>query len=376
MRSLFVSTQRRRFRMSASLRKTSVAALVCGVALSSSLALAAEPVVSADEPQTTSVTQSTTTTVTTNAPVQVAPLPPPPTVPQTVIAPVQVAPQPIPQPMPQTVIAPVQVAPQPFAPPPPPVGFAGGYQGPIYFNGPVWIIPAQPGGQAMVQPALPLQLPPPPVFVQPPRFSPPPRVIVPQPLSRPRVTPLIAKQPPRGPVFGIGVRFTSLGVRSQEVFGDKPTLLGGGVQMRFRNQGHWGFELALDALKTNIADGAYVRTSYPFTFSPMLYIFKNRPENHFNIYATAGFGLMASDITLYQDSRQERNQQFWEVLGQAGGGLELRFTRLALFADVRAIGMLLDQGSEPGKFYDGVSSGPIAPQSIGYKANLGAMLWF
>ena len=132
----------------------------------------------------------------------------------------------------------------------------------------------------------------------------------------------------------------------------------------------------MDALRANIGDGAFVRTSYPFTFAPMLYIFKNRPENHFNIYATAGFGLMASDITLYQDSRQERNQQFWEVLGQAGGGLELRFTRLALFADVRAIGMLLDQGSEPGKFYDGVSSGPIAPQSIGYKANLGAMLWF
>ena len=64
-----------------------------------------------------------------------------------------------------------------------------------------------------------------------------------------------------------------------------------------------------------------MRTSYPFTFSPMLYIFKNRPENHFNIYATAGFGLMASDITLYQDSRQERNQQFWGSAGTRGGGL-------------------------------------------------------
>ncbi len=371
MRSLSVSTQRRRFRMSASLRKTSVAALWSGVALSSTLAMAAEPVVSADEPQTTSVTQSTTTTVTTNAPsVAVAPLPPPPTVAPTVIAPVPVAPQPVAP----TVIAPMPVAPQPIAPPPVPMGgYAGGYQGPIYFNGPVWIIPAQPGAPTMVQPVLPPQLPPPPVYVQPPRLI-QPRVI--QPIARPRVTPVFAKQQPRGPVFGIGVRFSTLGIRSQEVFGDKPTLLGGGVQMRFRNQGHWGFELALDALKTNIADSAYVRTSYPFTFSPMLYIFKNRPENHFNIYATAGFGLMASDIALYQGSRQERNQQFWEVLGQAGGGLELRFTRLALFADVRAIGMLLDQGSEPGKFYDGVSSGPIAPQSIGYKANLGAMLWF
>ena len=129
----------------------------------------------------------------------------------------------------------------------------------------------------MVQLALLLQLPPPPVFMQPPRFR-RRRGIVPQPLSCLRVTSLIAKQPPRGPVFGIGVRFhfapvfarRKCSVTSRRCFG-------GGVQMRFRNQGHC-FELALDALKTNIADGAYVRTSYPFTFSPMLYIFKNRPR--------------------------------------------------------------------------------------------------
>jgi hypothetical protein len=56
--------------------------------------------------------------------------------------------------------------------------------------------------------------------------------------------------------------------------------------------------------------------------------------------------------------------------------VELRFTRLALFSDLRAVGTLLDQGSEPGKFYDGVNSGPIAPSTIGYKLNIGAMLWF
>jgi len=369
MRSLFVCAKRCRFGKSASLRKTSAFALLTGVALSSALAVAAEPVVASDDPQTTSVTQSTTTTVTTNAPsVAVAPLPPPALAP-TVIAPVPVAPPP-------PLIAPTVIAPVPVAPPAAPA-FSGSFQGPIYFNGPVWIIPAQPGGQAMVQPALPSQLPPPPVYVQPPRlYAQPPRLMASQPLSRPRPMPIISRPAPRGPVFGMGVRFTTLGIRSQEVFGEKPTLMGGGVQLRFRNQGHWGFELALDAMKSNIADGAFVRTSYPFTFAPMLYIFKNRPENHFNIYATAGFGLMASDISLYEGSRQERSQQFWEVLGQAGGGLELRFTRLALFADLRAVGMLLDQGSEPGKFYDGISSGPIAPSSIGAKANLGAMLWF
>ena len=136
MRSLFVSTERCCFGKSASLRMTSVAALLSGVALTSSLAVAAEPVVSSDEPQSTSVTQSTTTTtVTTNTPsVTVAPLPPPPMVSATVVTPLPAAPQPIAP----TVIAPVQVAPQPQP-------FVGNpVQGPIYFNGPVWIIPAQP----------------------------------------------------------------------------------------------------------------------------------------------------------------------------------------------------------------------------------------
>ena len=245
MRSLFVCAKRCRFGKSASLRKTSAFALLTGVALSSSLAVAAEPVVASDDPQTTSVTQSTTTTVTTNAPsVAVAPLPPPALAP-TVIAPVPVAPPP-------PLIAPTVIAPVPVAPPAAPA-FSGSFQGPIYFNGPVWIIPAQPGGQAMVQPALPSQLPPPPVYVQPPRlYAQPPRLMASQPLSRPRPMPIISRPAPRGPVFGMGVRFTTLGIRSQEVFGEKPTLMGGGVQLRFRNQGHWGFELALDAMKERL----------------------------------------------------------------------------------------------------------------------------
>lgn len=370
MRSLSDSNQRRCFGSFVSLRNTFVGAGLLGSVLSSAVAVAAGPALAVDEPSTTSVTQSTTTTVTTNSPPEdVAPLPPPPSVPQTVLAPVA------PLAAPQTVLVPAapptaQAVVVP-ATPPPTAGFSGGFQGPVYFNGPVWIIPAQPG----MPPSLPQQLPPPPVYVQPPRLAQPVQAIAPRPYVRPLVRPVVRKQS-RGPVFSMGVRFTNLGIESQEVFGEKPSLWGGGVQLRFRNQGHWGFELALDALKATVAEGAFQRTSYPFTFSPMLYLFKNRPETRFNLFATAGFGLMGSDVTLYEGTRQERGQQFWEVLGQAGGGLELRFSRLAISADLRAIGMLLDQGSEPGQFYDGVDSGPVSPSSIGYKANLAAMYWF
>lgn len=64
------------------------------------------------------------------------------------------------------------------------------------------------------------------------------------------------------------------------------------------------------------------------------------------------------------------------VMANVGGGIELRFRHLALFTDVRAIGLLLDDASEAGAFYQDVQGGPIPPSSAGYKANVGALLWF
>jgi hypothetical protein len=339
-------------------RRTLAAALLGGVALSGAVALAEEPVpVPAEAPPATVTTQTTTTIVATP---QAAPaLPPPPTV-SAPVAPYT----------PPPAAAPMAPPPPPMAAPvPPPAPFAGSFQGPVYYNGPVWIVPAQPGQPA---PVLPPQLPPPPVYVAPPVAA-PLRLYQPRPLYRRYITP---KPTPRGPVVGIGARFTALGLSNQEIFGQKLNMIGGGIQVRFRNQGHWGFELGMDALRASIDNNAFVRTSYPFTFAPMLYLRQNRPDTHFNIYAVAGFGLMADNITLYQDTSQERKQQFWEVMGQFGGGIEVRFTHLALFADVRAVGMLLDDSTQSGQYYQNVDGGPIAANSFGYKANLGAMLWF
>src|SRR5262249_18708715 len=153
------------------------------------------------------------------------------------------------------------------------------------YNGPVWIIPA-PGGQAMPPP-----LPPPPVYGPPPVYQPPPTMYYRPPVYMPRYAPLPrytytppVHQEPRGPVVSVGLRFTALGVSSQQVFGQDVNLLGAGLQVRFRNRGHWGFEVSFDALHADINNGAFVRSSYPFAVAPMLYIFKNRPESHFNIY--------------------------------------------------------------------------------------------
>lgn len=343
-------------------RRTIATALLGGVMFSGAVASAEEPIVVADDavvaapaaPAPAVTTQSTTTTtVTSSTPTVAAPVAP--------VAPVVAAP-------PVFVAPPAPVQPL-VAPTPTPLPPQAGYQGPIYFNGPVWITPAQPG----VQQVLPPQLPPPPVYVAPPVLRHRPLYI--PPLRR--YTPSRPSTPvQRGPVVGLGARFTALGVSNQEVFGKKVNLVGGGIQVRFRNQGHWGFELGMDALRTSIADSAFVRSSYPFTFAPMLYLRKNRHDTHFNIYGVAGFGLMSDNIVLYQESAQERKQQFWEVMGQVGGGIEIRFTHLALFADMRAVGMLLDDSTQAGQFYQNIDGGPVPASSFGYKANIGGMLWF
>lgn len=341
--------------------RSSLCVSFTGLSLVASAALAHEPVMAQEDgPAPSVVTQSTTTVTTTVG--EPAALPPPPMVSAT---PVQPA-------------APMYAAPTYAAPPP--ISYPPGatVTGPVYINGPVWIIPTQP--QAPMYAPPPVQVP---VYVQPPVYAAPrPYYAAPRPYFAPR--PLLPRPvlrtavptQPRGPAMSVGLRATMLGISSQEVFGQDLNLWGAGLQLRFRSQGRFGFELAMDFLSANIGEGLYVRNSYPITISPMLYLFQNRPNNHFNLYVTGGVGLMADDISLYAGSARELNQQFWQFLAQGGGGVELRFKRLALFGDVRGVGMMLDDSSPAGVYYQGAIGGPIPASSSGYKVNLGASLWF
>ncbi|MCS6914530.1 MAG: hypothetical protein RMK29_15345 [Myxococcales bacterium] len=320
-----------------------LAAVGLGLASTSALALAEEvlpapPMVEEQQAAAPPQSTTTTTTVTTTTTQPAAPAQPP-------------------------------TAAQPAAPPVPPVPpVPGGTTSPMYFNGPVWVVPAPVTGVPVPQPQV----------AQPPASLPPPVYV--QPSHRVRtaqccVSARDLRLTQRPPIFSVGLRFTAMGT-NQEVFGHNLNLLGGGLQLRFRNRGHWGFETAFDVMRANIGDGAFVRMAYPWTAGVMLYLFKNRLENHFNLYGIAGVGLVADDVTLYQGSRQERRQQFLEVMGQAGGGVELRFRHLALMADLRAVGLLLDTTGPAGTFYRDIEGGPIPAASVGYKANLGALVWF
>lgn len=345
--------QRRQPRMVAAV----LPALIAGTAALAAAPAQAEELVDLPPPPMVGTT-TTTTVVTTTRP-----------------GPAQVAPQQQQQ-QPQV---PGYAPPGYGPPPPPPPGYGpppGSVSGPMYYNGPVWVIPAPVTGQPVAPPPPAYAPPPPPRLQYGPALPPPPMVMPPPRTASCCFAPPTLrgyKRPPRGPVFSIGLRFTTLGI-NQQVFGQNMEMYGGGLQLRFRTQGHWGFETAFDILRADVGQGAFVRNAYPFTFSAMLYLFKNRPENHFNIYAVAGVGLMADDVTLY--GRQDLNQQFLEFMGHAGGGVELRFSRLALSADIRAIGLALDDSGPAGVYYQGIAGGPVPSSSYGYKANIGAHMWF
>lgn len=326
----------------------------CGATLVAATA-SAEEVALPEPPAVDAATQSTTTTVTTTTTAKAAPQ----------------------QPAAPAVPAPPAQPIQPAAPalPLPPVA---GTQGPVYYNGPVWVVPAPVTGQPVPQyPQMAPPLPPPPAVYAPP----PPPVYQRTASCCGRASSLYMARAARGPMFGLGLRFTALGV-SQKVWDQDVNMLGGGLMLRFRTQGHFGIETAFDVAQASIDSGAgstFQRTAYPVTVAAMLYLFRNRPDNHFNIYGVAGFGLMANGFSLktsFDGRPREVNQQFLEFLGQAGGGVELRFNRLALTADIRAIGLARDDNGPAGSYYQNVEGGPVPSTSAGYKFHAGALLWF
>jgi hypothetical protein len=175
--------------------------------------------------------------------------------------------------------------------------------------------------------------------------------------------------------FSLGVHAGAFWV-NQSVAGHDVTLGGAGLQLRIRSKGRFGLELNQSFLQASLANGNFVRSSFPFTFSLMLYLFPNKDERHFNIYGLAGFGAMMDSVSLIDENNSRVNQDFLEWMGHVGGGLEMRWKWFAIEADARVTGLLLEKSSAPARYYAGVSGGPIPDKSWGVQANAFMSFWF
>lgn len=176
------------------------------------------------------------------------------------------------------------------------------------------------------------------------------------------------RTPPR---WSIGVH--AVGQSTDQMFGGEGVFLGGmGGHMRLRGY-RWGAEIALDGVGGNYLDGQIKRFSVPFSTSAMLYLI---PEGRFNLYLIGGIRVAATHMEV--DLPNLYGEQDFVQFGFHGGaGAEILLGRsFALTGDVRFIGMILDDNSADGIYYQGVDQGLIPSESTGLQFNLGVSFRF
>ncbi len=285
--------------------------------------------------------------------------------------PVVVAPAPYP-----TVVAPAPTLDYPMAVPPPPVvrprvrvQIAGQAQvGPVLIDGQV-----QFGGPP----------PPPPLFIYPPSAYPVYRryPVTPVYVPSPRLICNACLRRPPPPKWD-GVRRFSLGFHAmamginQKVGNNDVILAGGGLQMRLRSAGRFGFEIAQSFLHANIWNGGFVRDSYPFTTSLLFYLRQNRDNVHFNLYGLAGVGVMPDTVSVRFSAQDTRSQDFLEWEAHVGAGAELRFKWFGLDLEGRYAGLWRDNSDTPAAYYQGIPGGPVPNSSQAWVATGYLTVWF
>jgi hypothetical protein len=177
------------------------------------------------------------------------------------------------------------------------------------------------------------------------------------------------------------VRRVSLGIHGTALYinqsHNEDMVLGGvGLQLRIRSKGRFGVEISQGFLWGSAVANNLQRTSFPFDFSLMFYVFPNKDERHFNLYGLAGVGAMADSINVRNEYGHKVDQDFLEFNGHIGAGAELRFKWFALEADARLIGWVRDNSDHPATYYGSVNGAPVQDKSWGASGNLYVNFWF
>jgi hypothetical protein len=164
------------------------------------------------------------------------------------------------------------------------------------------------------------------------------------------VTPVAAAQPALRK-WGVGLRMTSLTVAPEgsESADDQVSYGGGGFQLRYRIRPHWGLELAMDHVTEHHEDGTEGTRSLDSVSLSASYHF--RPYSKWDWYVLLGFGGVADGNPDLTDEQREETAM---GAGHIGAGVERRFNRFAIGAELRAVGMSPAEDDE-------VEDAPVRP---------------
>jgi hypothetical protein len=134
-----------------------------------------------------------------------------------------------------------------------------------------------------------------------------------------------------GRKLSVGVRVTSLGLRDESAPDAEPASYGGGgLHVRYRFTARWELELALEGLREHREDGMESVAGYDAGAIAVRYHLT--PRSRWDWFALVGVGGMTPT---YDGEPLEGGE-----LGtfQLGGGVERRFGRVGVAAELRAVG--------------------------------------
>jgi hypothetical protein len=197
------------------------------------------------------------------------------------------------------------------------------------------------------------------------------------PRHEPPPGPPVAVAQQAAPAFwrwSIGVHLGGLGVVSARHPDEDETEMGlVGVQLRYRLHRRWELELDVSAMGGELSGpGDTRRASGAVILGGMFHI---NPDSQWLCSVLVGVGALRDVIWYEKDGDHEIQAEFVEGLGRIGFGVERRFDRLGIAAQLYGIGMVRDEEELDGPDYIG-RDGPVPEESSGGLFQLVASYYF
>jgi hypothetical protein len=173
--------------------------------------------------------------------------------------------------------------------------------------------------------------------------------------------------------WGIGLRATSLGLRTGDDPNSEMHYVGGGLQLRYRLNARWELELSAEHVTEQRDGQGVVEGGAELASGTLAALFHMRPYARWDWYLLAGAGGT-------QDGRKDLTDEQRKASAQGhvhlGVGVERRFHHLGIAAELRAVGMAKKDDPAGAKMTDTTGTTTSDPQQSGGQFNLAATYYF
>jgi hypothetical protein len=170
--------------------------------------------------------------------------------------------------------------------------------------------------------------------------------------------------------WGIGVHLGGLGLEPRNADGDELTegtsdkidLGAAGLQLRYRLHRRWELELAATHLAGELGDTGAERHSGALVLGVMFHI---NPDANWRWSGLFGIGGVHDEISVEKNGERVTTAEFAEGMVRLGIGLERRFDRWGIEAELYGVGFQRNDEKLDGPAYEGRDGGPVPAHSSG-----------